>query len=56
MLHAIFGALHDTVSGGRPYIFQEVIDQGGEPITADQYGALSKKQQIKSNVLVNNLL
>lgn len=39
-LEYIFGKLRNlnaNVGGGRPYIFQEVIDQGGEPITANQY-------------------
>lgn len=36
-LEYIFGTLQNTGTGKRPYIFQEVIDQGGEPITADQY-------------------
>ena len=39
-LEAIFGGLNNLnsdIGGGRPYIFQEVIDQGGEPITASQY-------------------
>ncbi|CAG7818577.1 unnamed protein product, partial [Allacma fusca] len=28
---------HGFPSGARPFIFQEVIDNGGEPITADEY-------------------
>merc|ERR1711981_1540426 len=39
-LEYIFGnvnSINSDLGGGRPYIFQEVIDQGGEPITASQY-------------------
>lgn len=27
----------DVSGGGRPFVYQEVIDQGGEPIKGEQY-------------------
>ena len=36
-LEVIFGNLPNTKYGGKPFIAQEVIDQGGEPITAGEY-------------------
>jgi len=39
-LEYIFGNVqnvNDDLGGSRPYYFQEVIDQGGEPVTASQY-------------------
>jgi alpha-amylase len=53
-LEKIFGALHNTVSGGRPYIFQEVIDQGGEPITADQYFGAGSVTEFKYGINIAN--
>lgn len=37
MFNGMLNNVNDDLGGGRPYIVQEVIDQGGEPITADQY-------------------
>ena len=67
-LQYIFGStnnINSELGGGRPYIFQEVIDQGGEPITASQYfGAgsvtefkygLKVAQNIKSMHYLSNL-
>lgn len=34
---AIEGKLKDLPTGGRPILFQEVIDQGGEPIKTSEY-------------------
>jgi len=36
-LEALFSKVKDLPSGGRPFVYQEVIDQGGEPIKADEY-------------------
>ncbi len=36
-IKAIVNALNNTTWGARPYIYQEVIDQGGEPIAAGEY-------------------
>ena len=37
MFNGMLNNLNDDLGGGKPYIYQEVIDQGGEPVTADQY-------------------
>ena len=39
---------------GNPYIFQEVIDQGGEPITADQYFGNGDVTEFKYSVNLSN--
>jgi alpha-amylase len=36
-VNAIVSRLNNTIYGTRPYVYQEVIDQGGEPITAGEY-------------------
>lgn len=36
-LTVLFGKVKDVQQGGRPFVYQEVIDQGGEPIKADEY-------------------
>lgn len=46
-LSVIYGRLnnlntnHGFPSGARPYIYQEVIDLGGEAITRDEYTSLA---------------
>ncbi|XP_071496347.1 pancreatic alpha-amylase 2a5-like [Diadema antillarum] len=51
-LGAIFGMLNDLntdffPSGSRPFIFQEVIDQGGEPIKASEYTPYGRVTEFK---------
>ena len=52
-LEVIFGSLpnvnvrHGFKAGGRPMIFQEVIDQGGEPITAGEYTGIGRVTEFK---------
>jgi alpha-amylase len=36
-LGTILGKLNDKTSGGKPYIYQEVIEASGEPIRASEY-------------------
>ncbi|KAJ8925515.1 hypothetical protein NQ315_009354 [Exocentrus adspersus] len=36
-LEAIYGAVKDLPSGGRPFFYQEVIDLGGEAVSKDEY-------------------
>ena len=37
MFNGMLQNVNSDLGSGRPYIFQEVIDQGGEPVTASQY-------------------
>uniref|UniRef100_F6ZTX2 alpha-amylase n=1 Tax=Ciona intestinalis TaxID=7719 RepID=F6ZTX2_CIOIN len=59
-LEVIFGSLNDLSTakgfsgGSRPYIYQEVIDQGGEPITADQYFSCGAVTEFKYGVNLGN--
>jgi len=59
-LGAIFGSLSNLNtakgfgSGMRPYIFQEVIDQGGEPITASEYFGLGDVTEFKYGINLGN--
>ncbi|XP_022105490.1 alpha-amylase 1-like [Acanthaster planci] len=51
-LNALSGSLNDLNTayfsvGSRPFIFQEVIDQGGEPITAGEYTAYGRVTEFK---------
>uniref|UniRef100_A0A3Q1JGM0 Alpha-amylase n=1 Tax=Anabas testudineus TaxID=64144 RepID=A0A3Q1JGM0_ANATE len=51
-LSAVFGRLHNLNSNwfsgsARPFIFQEVIDLGGEPITAKEYVHLGRVTEFK---------
>jgi len=42
-------------SGGqRPFIYQEVIDQGGEPITADEYFGVGRVTEFKYGIQIGN--
>merc|ERR1719376_118285 len=53
-LEAMFGSLKDLPSGGRAMIFQEVIDQGGEPITASQYFGAGRVTAFKYGINIGN--
>merc|ERR1719220_2582033 len=56
-LEYIFGNLNQVnsdVGSGLPYIFQEVIDQGGEPITASQYYGAGSVTEFKYGIQVAN--
>jgi len=59
-LQVIFGGLDDLstakgFSGGqRPFIYQEVIDQGGEPITADEYFGVGRVTEFKYGIQIGN--
>lgn len=57
-LEVIFNDLLSNVNadlgGGKPYIFQEVIDQGGEPITASQYFGAGSVTEFKYGIQVAN--
>ncbi|XP_042220003.1 alpha-amylase-like [Homarus americanus] len=52
-LEAIQGLTHDLntnagfPSGQRPFFFHEVIDQGGEPITVDQYFSVGRTTEFR---------
>ncbi|KAI5635033.1 alpha amylase, catalytic domain-containing protein [Phthorimaea operculella] len=52
-LRAIFDRLHNLntdhgfPSGARPYIFQEVIDLGGEAVTRDEYTSIAAVTEFK---------
>ncbi len=54
-MEAIFAGLNNLNSqwfpaGTRPYIFQEVIDQGGEPITAGEYTHMGRVTEFKYSI------
>eukprot|EP00057_Strongylocentrotus_purpuratus_P032310 XP_787209.3 PREDICTED: alpha-amylase [Strongylocentrotus purpuratus] len=51
------GDLSNIVSrlNGNPYIFQEVIDQGGEPITAGEYTGIGDVTEFKYCAHISNL-
>uniref|UniRef100_H2Z2M5 Alpha-amylase n=1 Tax=Ciona savignyi TaxID=51511 RepID=H2Z2M5_CIOSA len=59
-IEVIFQSLNDLSTskgfpgGTRPYIFQEVIDQGGEPITASQYYGAGDITEFKYGVNLGN--
>ncbi|XP_055895484.1 alpha-amylase-like isoform X1 [Biomphalaria glabrata] len=38
----LFNKVKDLPIGGRPFVYQEVIDQGGEPIKAEEYLATGR--------------
>uniref|UniRef100_H2RLI4 Alpha-amylase n=1 Tax=Takifugu rubripes TaxID=31033 RepID=H2RLI4_TAKRU len=51
-LSAVYGGLHNLntkwfPNGSRPFIFQEVIDLGGEPITSREYFHLGRVTEFK---------
>lgn len=55
-LDVIYGRLNDLntaqgfPSGSRPYIFQEVIDLGGEAISRDEYTPLGAVTEFKVSI------
>jgi len=56
-LEYIFGNLNQVnsdVGSGLPYIFQEVIDQGGEPITASQYFGAGSVTEFKYGLKIGD--
>lgn len=51
-LFAVYSRLHDLNTSwfpqnSKPFIYQEVIDQGGEPITASEYTGLGRVTEFK---------
>ncbi|WP_213031832.1 alpha-amylase family protein, partial [Acinetobacter baumannii] len=51
-LSAVYGRLNNLNNkgfpgGSRPFIYQEVIDLGGEPITANEYVGLGRVTEFK---------
>merc|ERR1719454_946757 len=57
-LEVIYGQMLSNVNndlgGGKPYIFQEVIDQGGEPITASQYYGAGSVTEFKYGLKIGD--
>ena len=53
-LEIIFRNMPDVQWGGRPFIAQEVIDQGGEPITAGEYTGIGRVTEFKYCLNVGN--
>merc|ERR1711976_44925 len=53
-LSVIFGNMPNTKYGGKPFIAQEVIDQGGEPITAGEYTGIGRVTEFKYCTNVGN--
>ena len=41
--------------GTRPFVFQEVIDQGGEPITASQYTHIGRVTEFKYSIKIGEV-
>ncbi|KAK0060763.1 alpha-amylase [Biomphalaria pfeifferi] len=44
---ALFHKVKSVTWGGQPFVFQEVIDQGGEPIKAEEYFATGRVTNFK---------
>ncbi|XP_033636505.1 alpha-amylase-like [Asterias rubens] len=60
-LGAILGSLNNLntayfPSGSRPFVFQEVIDQGGEPITAGEYTPYGRVTEFKYGLRVGEAM
>uniref|UniRef100_A0A3B1IR29 alpha-amylase n=1 Tax=Astyanax mexicanus TaxID=7994 RepID=A0A3B1IR29_ASTMX len=60
-LSAIYGRLKNLntkwfSSGSRPFIFQEVIDLGGEPIKASEYTGLGRVTEFKYGAKLGNVV
>lgn len=53
-LKAIVAKLNNTNWGTRPYVYQEVIDQGGEPITAGEYFQNGDVTEFKYSVKIGD--
>lgn len=54
-LKAIFGKVKNVGAGGRPFVYQEVIDQGGEPIKGEQYFATGRITNFKFGLQIANV-
>ncbi|KAH9519908.1 hypothetical protein Btru_071218 [Bulinus truncatus] len=44
---AVFSHVKNLPSGGQPFVYQEVIDQGGEPIKGEEYFATGRVTNFK---------
>ncbi|XP_063062868.1 alpha-amylase-like isoform X1 [Engraulis encrasicolus] len=60
-LKAIYGRLHNLNTkwfpeGSRPFIYQEVIDLGGEPITAREYSGLGRVTEFKYGAKLGSVI
>ncbi|KAJ8925514.1 hypothetical protein NQ315_009353 [Exocentrus adspersus] len=53
-LEAIYGAVKDLPSGGRPFFYQEVIDFGGEAISKDEYTGFGTVLEFKYGTELGN--
>lgn len=54
-LNAIYSRVKNLPSGGRPYIFQEVIDLGGEPIKKTEYNGLGAVTEFKHSAEIGRV-
>ena len=52
-IEAIESRLNDVPSGGRPYFYQEVIDQGGEPIHTSEYTPMGYVTEFRYCIKLN---
>uniref|UniRef100_A0A673LHU1 alpha-amylase n=1 Tax=Sinocyclocheilus rhinocerous TaxID=307959 RepID=A0A673LHU1_9TELE len=60
-LSAVYGRLNNLntkwfPSGARPFIFQEVIDLGGEPITSGEYTGIGRVTEFKYGAKLGNVI
>ncbi|XP_076146302.1 alpha-amylase-like [Alosa pseudoharengus] len=60
-LNAIYGRLHNLNTewfpeGSRPFIYQEVIDLGGEPIKASEYSGLGHVTEFKYGAKLGSVI
>uniref|UniRef100_A0A671YAA3 Alpha-amylase n=1 Tax=Sparus aurata TaxID=8175 RepID=A0A671YAA3_SPAAU len=60
-LSAVYGRLHNLNTkwfpgGSRPFIFQEVIDLGGEPITSKEYFHLGRVTEFKHSAKLGTVI
>uniref|UniRef100_A0A671S0V8 Alpha-amylase n=1 Tax=Sinocyclocheilus anshuiensis TaxID=1608454 RepID=A0A671S0V8_9TELE len=60
-LSAVYGRLNNLntmwfSSGSRPFIFQEVIDLGGEPITSGEYTGIGRVTEFKYGARLGNVI
>ncbi|XP_046884379.1 pancreatic alpha-amylase isoform X1 [Hypomesus transpacificus] len=60
-LSAVYGRLHNLntkwfAKGSRPFIFQEVIDLGGEPIKASEYFHLGRVTEFKYGAKLGGII
>ncbi|KAI8797778.1 C-type lectin domain family 4 member E [Biomphalaria glabrata] len=54
-LIVLFSKVKDLPIGGRPFVYQEVIDQGGEPIKAEEYFATGRVTNFKFGLQLANV-